>query len=240
MKNLKKYFNNIAPILIGAITLDGYRRTVINDLNIKETDKLVQDTVRKSIEIANKLNDTLEQKLNEDVEIQANLGKVKESIESIEHNAKILNNLSQNNENNQTLINESSKTLKESASKANELIDKLLDIINNNSGNNNYMQNIFENINNFLNSLTSIQLGAVGHIFACISILYCLWNIFTIYYGDKLIIYFNLETKWPKLVKFIQLRRKFEYFHIKLNIFIIFIIVLYVLFINISVLSYTL
>jgi methyl-accepting chemotaxis protein len=174
MKNLKKYFNNIAPILIGAITLDGYRRTVINDLNIKETDKLVQETVRKSIEIANKLNDTLEQKLNEDVEIQANLGKVKESIENMEHNAKILNNLSQNNENNQTLINERSKTFKESASKANKLIDKLLDIINNNSGSNNYMQNIFDNINNFLNSLTSIQLGAVGHIFACISILYCL------------------------------------------------------------------
>jgi hypothetical protein len=239
MKNLKKYFNSIAPVLMGAITLDGYRRTVNNDLTIKETDKLVQDTVRKSIEIANKLNDTLEQKLNENVEIQANLGKVKESIENIEHNAKILNNLSQNNENNQTLINESSKTLKESASKANELIDKILEIINN-SGNNNYIQNIFENINKFLTTLTTIQLGAIGHIFACISILFFLWNIFTIYYGDKLIIYFNLENKWPKLAKFIQLRRKFEYFHIKLNIFIIFIIVLYVLFINISVLSYTL
>jgi hypothetical protein len=42
-----------------------------------------------------------------------------------------------NNETNKTLITESSKTLKESSNKANELINKLLEYINNktNSGN---------------------------------------------------------------------------------------------------------
>jgi len=241
MTNLSKYIKNRGPSLILAISLDGYRRTVISDLNV-ETDKLVQDTIRKSTEINNKLTDKLEQTMMENVEIQAKLGRVKESLESIENNAKILNNLSKNKDNNDTLINESSNTLKESATKANELIDKIFEIINNSDSNssNNYIQNIFDNINKILSTFDTIQLGAIGHISACISILLCIWHIFTLYYGEQLIIYFDLEKKWPKLAKFIQLRRKFLYFNIKINILIICIIVLYVLFVNVYILYYTL
>jgi Sec-independent protein translocase protein TatA len=138
MKNLKKYFGNIGNTLLIAISLDSYRRTVNSDINNKETNKIVQETIRKSIELSNKLNDTLEQKLTENVEIQANLGRFKESLDDVQNNVKILSNFEENNnETNKTLITESSKTLKESSNKANELINKLLEYINNktNSGN---------------------------------------------------------------------------------------------------------
>jgi hypothetical protein len=52
-----------------------------------------------------KLNDQLEQNLINDIEIQAKLDRVKEIIENIEHNAKILNNLAQNNENDNSILN---------------------------------------------------------------------------------------------------------------------------------------
>jgi hypothetical protein len=59
-----------------------------------------------------------------------------------------------------------------------------------------------------------------------------------VYYGDKLIIYFNLETKWPKLAKFIQLRRKFQDYYIRINALIIILILLFVIYINIKIFIY--
>jgi hypothetical protein len=59
---------------------------------------------------------------------------------------------------------------------------------------------------------------------------------FTVYYADKLIIYFNLEVKYPKLAKWIQLRRKFQDYYLALNFIIIIIILLVVIYTNIFVL----
>jgi hypothetical protein len=174
MKNLKKYFGHISSFLITSISVDSYRRTFLNDINNKETNKIIEDTIRKSTELSNKLNDQIEQKLTENVEIQANLGRIKESLDEVQNNVKILSNFEENN-NNQTLITESSKTLKESASKANDLIDKILEFINNKTSSNNFtFQNILNNYNQFFDSLTFIQKGAMVHILVSISILFFL------------------------------------------------------------------
>ena len=180
MKNFKNFFNTIVPGLMVAISLDGYRRTVNNDLINKNTDKIIQETVRKSLDLSNKLNEQIEQQMIENVEIQAELGRVKESIEDIMNNAKIINSFTNevNIKANETLIIESSKVIEKSAIKTNDLIDKILDFINNSSSgnNNNFINitNIIDNINNFLSSFNSIQLSAIGHIFTCITILICI------------------------------------------------------------------
>ena len=50
--------------------------------------------------------------------------------------------------------------------------------------------NINELLDDWLNSYSTIQLGAIGHIFGCIFLFLCLSNIAMAYYSDKLIIYF--------------------------------------------------
>jgi len=44
-----------------------------------------------------------------------------------------------------------------------------------------------------------------------------LFSIIATIYGDKLIIYLNLEKKYPKIAKFIELRRKIKQSYIILN-----------------------
>jgi hypothetical protein len=64
--------------------------------------------------------------------------------------------------------------------------------------NSNYLDNVFQ-FRDFFGSFSTVELGALGHIFA--SILGCLFDISVAYYGDNLIIYFKLEENYPRLAK---------------------------------------
>jgi|ERR1700727_359668 len=238
MRNLKKYFGNITTILLTNISVDGYIRTLNNDVQMKESNKLIEESARKSTEIANKLVDTIEQNMITNLEVQTNLGKIKESIDNIQNNVYKLSNV-ENNEINQTLNTEIFNTLKESVIKTNNLIDKILEFIKANLNNNNFINNnILSEYNQFFDSLTFIQKGAIVHTLVSISVLFLLSNLLSVYYGDKLIIYFNLENKYPKLARFIQIRRKFQDYYIRLNALIIILILLVVIYINIKILIY--
>ena len=65
-------------------------------------------------------------------------------------------------------------------------------------------------INNIIDSMSMSQKLAYLHISGSFFILISLFSILTIFYGDYLIIKLNLENRFPKLAKFIQLRRKFN------------------------------
>lgn len=86
--------------------------------------------------------------------------------------------------------------------------------------------------------LSTAQLGALGHILLAIGIYYCVFSIATIYYGDILIKYFNLEIKYPRLAKLIQYRRTFQLYNMSLNIILILVAAGYIIFVNISVFKY--
>jgi hypothetical protein len=113
-------------------------------------------------------------------------------------NIKSLNEVKSNNKD---IINESLTNVNESANKANSLLDKILELINNNSSSNNNLtyQSFIDNYDIFFNSLTLIQKGAFVHILLCICILFCIIDILVAYYNNKLITYFNIENKYPKL-----------------------------------------
>jgi len=68
-----------------------------------------------------------------------------------------------------------------------------------------------------------------------IAIYYCVLNIATAYYGDKLITYFELERKYPKLAKFIKYRRIYQEYNIAFNLILILGIAAYIVFVNVSV-----
>lgn len=75
------------------------------------------------------------------------------------------------------------------------------------------IKNFLEEWNKFLFSLSTEQLGAFAHIISALLILWCLFSIFIIVYSDFLIKYFKLEEKYPKLAKFIKIRRMFQHYY---------------------------
>jgi hypothetical protein len=75
-------------------------------------------------------------------------------------------------------------------------------------------------LNDFVMNLVSPdKLGALSILFFSQVMLACLISIIFVFYGDLLIKRFDLENKYPKIAKFIQLRRKFQQYYLLLNIF---------------------
>src|SRR5215470_6645327 len=97
--NLKTYFKNIGKSLIYLVTLDGYVRTVRNDMKNNHIEKVLDETIRKSEELERKLNDKVEQELLTNAEVQNNLSKIKECLDSVQSNVKNINEIKSNNEN---------------------------------------------------------------------------------------------------------------------------------------------
>ena len=79
---------------------------------------------------------------------------------------------------------------------------------------------LFKNINN----LTFEQLIYVTHLSGSIVILISIISISTIVYSNAIIEYLQLETKYPKIAKFIQLRKKFQNYLLIMDLIIIFFV----------------
>ena len=75
----------------------------------------------------------------------------------------------------------------------------------------------------WLETLSGLQLFAFSIVCFNGLILNALLSILFILYGDFLIRYFKLEERYPKLAKFIQIRRKLQNFSIKYNLVVIFL-----------------
>jgi len=77
------------------------------------------------------------------------------------------------------------------------------------------------NIYNLYENFSNDQLGGIGLILFSQVILASAISIVFIFFGEFLIQRYDLENKYPKLAKFIQLRRKFQRYYLILNIFYI-------------------
>jgi hypothetical protein len=241
MKNLKTYFKHIGSTLMIAMSADGYRITVINDIKNTETDKVIQETVRRSTELSNKLTEQMEQNVINNTEIESSLNNIKNGLETIQKKVDVLNTI-ETDKSVSNIQQASIDSLKEEAVKVNNVIDKVLEFINSSSNNSNNLtfQDVLDNYYQFFDSLTLIQKGAFAHTLFCIGILFCIYDILVAYYSNKLILYFNLENKYPRLAKYIVLKRKFQDYYIKLNFIIIIILTLFVLYTNIYIFVYAL
>ena len=88
-------------------------------------------------------------------------------------------------------------------------------------------------ISNYLSTLTFEQTVAILHIFGCIVIIISLISLFIVFYGNKLIDNLNLENRFPKIARLIQLRRKFQMYYSLIDFIIIIIVTLSMLYIDI-------
>ena len=88
----------------------------------------------------------------------------------------------------------------------------------------------------FLDSLTLFQESAVVHILLFIVLLLMVLNILLIFFGNELIIYFNLEQRFPSLSHMIRLRAKLQRYYLMINVFILFLVCIFGIFVNLLVL----
>jgi chromosome segregation ATPase len=157
------------------IALDGYRRSIIKEGKLRETDRLIQDTLNKYELAVKQIKEKESLIVSDHTEVVASLGRIKQDIDLVNHDAHNLTN--QISINNNQGIDTSAKVLNKSVNNLVNEINKLVDKINKRSGSsNNYLDNIYQ-FKDFFDSYTTTELGAIGHIFACFFIFGCLFDI---------------------------------------------------------------
>lgn len=134
---------------------------------------------------------------------------------------------------------EFNNTISNGTDNLNKFIEILEEFNNNNSNfNNSWMdqaKEILISYQDWLSTLSLQQKGAMVHIISSVLILFLLTSIFTIFYSDYIIKHFNIGEKYPRLNKYIELRRKFQQYYFLINFIAICIILLLIISINIYI-----
>jgi len=200
-----------------------YTSLLENNLNKLENEREIleeSNNLRKDVEI-------LEQKLRNSIEIKRELQtKYSENSGDISINEKI-----QEVENTSEEIHHMYESVN---NKFDSFINKINTLLNNSDNKSQYL----DSLQSFFDGLNFVQNLAIVHISGSMVIFFSLINIISVFYGDKLIRFFDLENKFPKISKFIQIRRKFQQYYLLMNIGLIFIILLIITYINIIVFIY--
>lgn len=207
----------------------------VNTIKTSSENKIKLQQIQNLVEESNKLNGKIINKLEQlkaDQQLNVDLNPITSTTENVRNSIDNLNN---------NIVEESINMVTSKAEDINTLntfYKSLLEIISKEDGNNTNFTldiNIIDTINNFLNNLTVTQSLAFTHINGSLIILFSLFSIISIFYGEFLIQKFSLEIKFPKLAKFIQLRRKFQQFYLLINTLIIFIVIIAMTYVDILV-----
>jgi hypothetical protein len=194
-----------------------YRSLLENNVSRLETERGIleeSNNLQKEVEV-------LDQKLRSSLEIRRELqSKYSENSGDVSINAKIQE------------VEKTELEIQNMYESVNTKFDSFINKINTLLNNNNKSQ--------YLDSLQSITDGfnyeqnlAMSNILGSMFILFSLISIISIFYGEKLIIFFDLENKYPKVAKFIQLRRTFQQYYLLMNIGLIIIVLLLLIYVNI-------
>jgi len=224
---INKDFAKLVGIIGGASSFGSF---LINK-NKKDLEKISADILNQKIETEKKVKELENSRDNNNVEVSAILGDLKEKLENTKNSMSRLEKIVKKKEteviteeqiNNDTdlqyLISELNADWKKVDSCA-EAIKKAIDKNKFLPDNFDY-KNIYENI-------TNDQLGGIGLILFSQVILASAISIVFIFFGEYLIQRYEIEKKYPKLAKFIQMRRKFQKYYLILNI-------LYLMFIGLA------
>lgn len=91
-------------------------------------------------------------------------------------------------------------------------VQKHVELLNANNNFTSFIYQFIEIFKEYLTTLSLEQMAALIHTSASILILSCLSSIIGIFYVDSLIRKFNLEEKYSKVARFINIRRKLVLF----------------------------
>jgi hypothetical protein len=219
------------------------------------------DEVLKQVEYERNINKLINEKYNKLLETKLTESELNNLISNekmkslMEEMNELKSKLSNKNLINESYVNNSDNTdsildqlndIKQTFNNSNNTLNSFLDVVEkytNSKNSNNFINNftdsfliLLNNINSIVDSMSMSQKLASGSFFILLS----LFSILSIFYGDYLIIKLNLENRFPRFAKVIQLRRKFQHFYILLDITISSIILIIIMYINIRYLIITL
>jgi hypothetical protein len=239
VRNFKKILP-YASISLGLFNL-------VKSYQTPDENKNKLDNIQRLVEEGNALNKTVSDKLNTiDPEIELN------KIEGINNISENVNNIRKSLDNLQGEITpniptpnfEEITSVNKTLIEQNKIYEDILKFVSKSVGNSGDNSNSFiidntliDSINNFYSNLSIIETLVVIHISGFIAILVSMFSILTIFYGEFFIQKFNLESKFPKLAKFIQLRRKFQQFYLITNFLLILLVILALTFANLLVIG---
>lgn len=129
--------------------------------------------------------------------------------------------------------------IKEAFDKAENKADEISDILEKNSIIPDDFLNLINEFNEYLASLSTMEICLVINVTTCIFILTCIISILFAISGNYLINKFSLEQKLPKLSKIIQLRVKFQRYYVIINSVYIIFGTLSLIFVNTMTLIYS-
>jgi len=176
--------------------------------------------------------------------------RVNNLITNNESNSKIENIIRKSFENNESKIEMLNNKVNQLIEKKSFEEDNIIEVNNDIKDINNDLVNIvnqiddtlksnmfdfdfFNSIIAYVNNLNFLQTLAFTHICGIIFIFLSLNSLIALYFGDYLTNKFNIENKYPKIYKFIQLRRKYQVYFIIKDLTIIYIALILLTFINI-------
>ncbi len=205
---------------------------------------LAIDSLSKKEELLNKNNELVEESKNVYNCMQNVSEKWAKIVELYTKNNNKTNNQSndnsQINDNAPEILNELENTLNE-IEKCNEQFESIVKFAIKSTNDDNSKKfidsdKIIEYLQN-INNLTFEQTVYVLHLTGAIGVLLSLISLITIFFSDFLINYFQLEQKYPRIAKFIQLRRKFQNYYFIVNSLIILVICVVTIYINLLLLN---
>ena len=235
---------------VGLLSVNGYIRN-LKDKKLLERYNFELDRNRM---LEEKLNTMMENQISQEetkvkvidalVSRKESLDIVREDVKSIiEIKDNLINRIEDDTRDNLiSMLSQKLNNISENIGKSNDKLSEVKDLFFNScsgSGSNFlYVDDITKFISmyqDYLSTLTLAQTGALVHIFVSLFIFFCLFTIIGIFYGDTLIRYLNLEEKYPKLARFIQLRRKLQQYYFILNMFLIFIALSCIIYVNLLI-----
>lgn len=101
----------------------------------------------------------------------------------------------------------------------------------------NFIKDYIDNLYVFFGQMSGEQIAAVSHFLSALVMLFCLMSVMAVVYGDYLINYLKLEEKYPRLARFIQIRRKFQHFYLFIDFSLLIVLLLGQMYINLYAIS---
>jgi len=169
--------------------------------------------------------------------LQAIDTKINLCIKKLHSNSQILTNNSNLSPEKVSEINaeatENISTIADNTENFSKIVRKYLDKFNPKDGTNNFLSGLDNLFNGKLFSgMSLIETGAIMHISGALFILFSLFTIISILFGNMIIERYNLEKRWPKLARLIQLRNKVTKYSLILNFSLIILVLLVFIFFN--------
>ena len=226
-------------LFVGALSFEEYLRSLKKDYG---DDKMMSDLIKDNMTLRNNISDLQELRIEDSVKMsrienildhQSPNKSLMDSLERVKSLMDQYNTCKSNPEvecPSKDVIIDTLNHTKDVLEQTQTEFENITTVINKISVSDifswDYIQNMISNISEEIVVLSTTQQNALFHICFNITIFLCVLTLIGVFYGDKIIINYKLEERYPKLARIIQLRRRFQVYYFTWNCIIIIVLLL--------------